>query len=232
MTDEALDARFSLDVGTLHIDVAFRVERGMTILFGPSGAGKSSLLASVAGLVTPKSGRIALGADVWFDAALDIDVPPHRRGISLVFQSLALLPHLSSLGNVVYGIDPRLGRKARREMALSMLERMKVAHVADRRPATLSGGEAQRVALARAFARNPRLVLLDEAFSALDRDLRYELGAEVRSMVEERKIPVLLVTHHRLEARAVGERALLLRDGRIEASGPVRDVVPAPEREV
>jgi ABC-type sulfate/molybdate transport systems ATPase subunit len=112
-----------------------------------------------------------------------------------------------------------------------MLARMKVAHVEGRKPRTFSGGEAQRVALARAFARSPRVVLLDEAFSAMDRDLRYELGADIRALVDEIRIPTLLVTHHRMEARTVGEHAVFLREGRVEKTGPVREVVPAPERE-
>ncbi|HEX7669292.1 MAG TPA: ATP-binding cassette domain-containing protein, partial [Polyangiaceae bacterium] len=204
---------------------------GVTVLFGPSGSGKSTTLAAIAGLSRPEAGRVALGSAIWFDAERGIDVPPDGRRLSLVFQSLALFPHLTALGNVAYGIDRALSRADRERRALRMLERMKVAHVAARRPATFSGGEAQRVALARAFAHEPRVLLLDEAFSAMDRDLRYELGADVRRVVAELGIPAILVTHHRMEARAVGERAVLVRDGQVDAIGPVRDVVPAPERE-
>jgi molybdate transport system ATP-binding protein len=228
---DVLDVRIQTTVGTFRVDVAFSVPPGVTVLFGPSGAGKSTTLAAVAGLSRPEAGKVALGSAVWFDAERRVDVPPEARRISLVFQSLALFPHLTALGNVEYGIDRALPRAHRDRRALAMLERMKVAHVANRRPATFSGGEAQRVALARAFAREPRVLLLDEAFSAMDRELRYELGADVRSIVAELGIPAILVTHHRMEARAVGERAVLLRDGRVQAVGPVRDVVPAPERE-
>ena len=108
---------------------------------------------------------------------------------------------------------------------------MKVAHVGDAARPTFSGGEAQRVALARAFAPVPRAVLLDEPFSAMDRDLRRELVADVRAIIGELGIPAILVTHHRTEARAVGERAVLVEGGRVTAVGAVRDVVPAPERE-
>jgi molybdate transport system ATP-binding protein len=231
MPNDALEVRAEVAVGAFRLDVDFRVEPGVTVLFGPSGAGKSTTLAVIAGLVRPTAGRIALGGSLWFDSASGIEEPVHRRGVSLVFQDLALFPHLTGLGNVEYGIDRRVPRAERRSRSLAMLERMKVPHLAERRPPTYSGGEAQRVALARAFARGPRAVLLDEAFSAMDRELRYGLGTDVRALVDEFRIPALLVTHHRMEARTIGDRAVLIRGGRVEAVGPVREVVPAPERE-
>ncbi|HVU02635.1 MAG TPA: ATP-binding cassette domain-containing protein [Polyangiaceae bacterium] len=231
MSSETLSVRLRKSLPALTVEVTFEVPPGVTILFGPSGAGKSTTLSAIAGIVRPDAGRVALGDVTLYDSERAIDVPAESRRLSLVFQSLALFPHLTARQNVEYGIDRKVAASERTERASRMLERMKVAHVADRRPSTFSGGEAQRVALARAFAREPRVVLLDEAFSAMDRELRYELGREVRAMVDELRIPTLLVTHHRMEARLVGDRAVLIRDGRIEAEGPVRDVVPAPERE-
>lgn len=225
--EAALAVRISVRVGDFALDVNFDAAPGITVLFGPSGAGKTTALAAVAGLVTPRTGRVALGEQAWFDAALGVDVPPHRRPVSLVFQTLALFPHLSALANVEYGIDRRVARAERRERAGSMLARMKVAHVAERRPSTFSGGEAQRVALARAFARSPRVVLLDEAFSSLDRDLRRDLARDVRALVDELGVPAILVTHDHAEARAIGERAVLLRDGKVTAAGSVLEVIPA-----
>jgi molybdate transport system ATP-binding protein len=224
---DALLVRISLRVGDFVLDVNFDVAPGITVLFGPSGAGKTTTLAAVAGLVAPHAGRVALGERPWFDAALGVDVQPHRRPVSLVFQTLALFPHLSALANVEYGIDRRVARAERRERARSMLARMKVAHVAERRPSTFSGGEAQRVALARAFARSPRVVLLDEAFSSLDRELRRDLARDVRTLVDELAVPAILVTHHHAEARAMGERAVLLHHGKVVAAGSVLDVIPA-----
>ncbi len=220
-----------MKVGAFVIDVALEVPPGITVLFGPSGSGKSTTLAAIAGLLRPEVGRVALGDTAWFDAELGIDSPPELRSVSLVFQSLALFPHLTALENVEYGIDRRMPRAERVRRAREMLDRMKVPHVAARKPATFSGGEAQRVALARGFARKPRLVLLDEAFSALDRELRYELGADVRSMISELDVPAIVVTHHRMEARSLGDRAILLRNGLVEKTGPARQVIPAPERE-
>lgn len=231
MPNDRLDVSVRVKVGTFALDVAFEVGPGVTVLFGPSGSGKSTTLASIAGLLTPDEGRIALGDEVWFDSKSGVEEPVHRRGVSLVFQSLALFPHLTALGNVEYGIDRARPRTERRRRARDMLGRMKVAHVEARRPATFSGGEAQRVALARAFARNPKVVLLDEAFSAMDRELRYELGADVRALVTELGIPTVVVTHHRREARAIADNAVLINDGRVEGAGPARETVPAPDRD-
>jgi molybdate transport system ATP-binding protein len=208
------------------LDVAFTAPPGITILFGPSGAGKSTTLSAIAGLQRPASGRIALGDDIWFDDARAIDRPIHRRGIAFVFQSLALFPHLTALANVEYGIDRALDRSARRKRAEEMLARMRVTHLAKRRPGTFSGGEAQRVALARAFAMSPRVVLLDEPFSAMDRELRLQLAADVRAYVDEAKLPLLHVTHHRNEARAMGDRAVLIEGGRVCAEGSIDELLP------
>jgi len=231
VSSDRLSVKLDARVGDFRLQAEFDVPPGVTVLFGPSGAGKSTTLAAIAGLVKPESGRIAFGGGVWFDSQAGVDLPPEAREVSLVFQSLALFPHLTALENVEYGVSRSIARPERRRLAADMLARMKVAHVASRKPKTFSGGEAQRVALARAFARRPRVVLLDEAFSAMDRDLRYELGSDIRALVDELRIPTLLVTHHRMEARAVGNHAVFLRDGRVESTGPVREVVPAPERE-
>ncbi|MDR7511092.1 MAG: ATP-binding cassette domain-containing protein [Armatimonadota bacterium] len=230
--DTVLDVR--VWIGTARdrdftLDVAFQAPPGVTVLFGPSGSGKSTTLAAIAGLVRPDGGRIALGDQVWFDAERRVTRPVHTRGVSFVFQSLALFPHLTAARNVEFGIDRRVPRAERRRRALDMLERMRVAHLAQRRPPTFSGGEAQRVALARAFARSPSLVLLDEAFSAMDRDLRRELGSDVRAYVTEHRIPAILVTHHRMEARAMGDRAVLLDGGRVKAIGTLDQVLPVDE---
>ena len=211
----------------LPIDAAFEVPPGITILFGPSGSGKSTILSAIAGLLRPSSGKIALAGEEWFDAARGFHLAPHLRSVSVVFQSLALFPHLTALGNVEYGIDRAVPREDRRRRALAMLARIKVAHAADRKPRTLSGGEAQRVALARAFARGPRVVLLDEAFSAMDRALRASLHAEVSALVAELSLPCIQVTHDPDEARTMGSRCVRLEQGRVVAVGTVGEIVGA-----
>jgi molybdate transport system ATP-binding protein len=225
---DALDVRIRIRAareGDFDLDVAFHAPPGVTILFGPSGSGKSTTLGVIAGLRRAHEGRVALGGEVWFDAATGVARAIHERGVSLVFQSLALFPHMSARHNVEYGIARHVPRAERRVRAMAMLERMRVAHLAERRPRTFSGGEAQRVALARAFARDPKVVLLDEAFSALDRDLRRELLADVRAHVTERKIPTIMVTHHRMEAVAMGDRMVLMGGGRVLGVGQVNELL-------
>lgn len=229
--DRTLYARIVVRARSFALDVAFEAPAGITVLFGPSGAGKSTALAAIAGLVRPDAGRIALGADVWFDAEARVDRPVHLRGLAFVFQSLALFPHMTAVENVAYGIDRALAKKDRIARAMAMLERMRVAHLAERRPQTFSGGEAQRVALARAFARSPSIVLLDEPFSALDRDLRRELCFDVKATVRELGLPALLVTHHRGEARTLGDRVVMLDSGRVVSAGTVDEHLPKLEQE-
>lgn len=191
---------------------------------GPSGSGKSTILAALAGLATPDRGRVTLGEDVWLDRARDIAVPVHDRRLSYVFQGLALFPHMSALANVEYGMHdmPRADRTIK---AQALLDRLGVGHLARRRPRTFSGGEAQRVALARAIARSPRLVLLDEPFSALDRDLRAQLTSLVRELVAELGVPLVHVTHSVAEARLLADQVVRIERGKIVARGTAAEVL-------
>ena len=217
-----LTARIELRAHAFALAVRFDVPPGITVLFGPSGAGKSTTLGAIAGLVRPDAGRITVGDAVWFDSEAGVDLPVHARGLAYVFQSLALFPHMTALDNVAYGIDRALTKDERRARAQQMLERMRVGHLGPRKPATFSGGEAQRVALARAFARSPSVVLLDEPFSALDRELRRELCADVKATVAELGVPALLVTHHRVDARSIGDQVVMIKDGKVAEAGDVR----------
>lgn len=195
------------------LDVRFEAPPGITLLFGPSGAGKSTCLAVIAGLLRPQRCRISLGES---DLASS---PPHRRGVALVFQSLALFPHRTAVENVEYGVSPALHRGERRGRALHWLERMRVGELAERKPATLSGGEAQRVALARALASSPRVLLLDEPFAALDAPLRAQLAGEVGTLVRELSLPTILVTHDRDSTLSEDAQVLFIDRGRIVQRG-------------
>jgi molybdate transport system ATP-binding protein len=215
--NETLHVRVALSrpASGFSLDVAFDVPPGITVLFGPSGSGKSTTLAAIAGLVRPATGRVALGSRPWFDADAGVDLPVHERRAAYVFQSLALFPHRTATQNVAYGIDRRLSREARRERARALLARFHVAHVADRKPATFSGGEAQRVALARALGMSPRIILLDEPFSALDAALRRALFEDVLGIAGDLAVPVLLVTHDETETAAFAGRTVRLEAGRV-----------------
>jgi molybdate transport system ATP-binding protein len=230
-SEPALDVNVYLRRGEdFELDVAFRAPPGITVLFGPSGCGKSTVFATLAGMLKPTRGRITLGDDTWFDADRRVWIAPEKRGIAYVFQSFALFPHLTALDNVEFGIDRKLARRERRERAHEMLKRMHVDHLARRRPRGFSGGESQRVALARAFARSPRLLLLDEPFSALDRKLRHDFADDVRAYVEDARVPLLLVTHAVDEALAMSNQAVLLVRGHVEQIGDPHQLLEIAQR--
>ena len=210
--------------GEFALDIELDCPPGITCVMGPSGAGKSTILAVLAGLAQPDAGRVALGDDVWLDRARGVDVPVHERRLAYVFQGLALFPHMSALGNVAYGMhDVARGDRAARAQAL--LDRVGVGHLARRRPRTYSGGEAQRVALARALARAPKLMLLDEPFSALDRELRGQLTALVRELVAELAVPLVHVTHSVAEARLLADQVVRIERGKVVARGAAAEVL-------
>ena len=193
-------------------DVSLNVHSGETVaLLGASGSGKSTLLKMVAGLEVPESGS------VWFDGADITDLPPERRGFALMFQDFALFPHLNVQDNVAFGlVEQGVEKAAAREQAREMLQRFGLGDHAKARVWTLSGGEQQRVALARALITQPRALLLDEPFSALDATLREQLRNEFRERIEAAGMTAILVTHDELEARAMAQRAWGLVGGRLQ----------------
>lgn len=221
-----LALRRTLAEPSFSLDVTLDFAPGLSVLFGPSGSGKTTLLSALAGLLRPDAGHVRLAQQTLFDAETGVNLPPNVRRIALVFQSLALFPHLDALGNVTYGV-PRTWRKAERVARAQLwLERMRVAHLGRRLPHSYSGGEAQRVALARALASEPRALLLDEPFSALDRHLAGELSAELSEYMSTVSLPVVLVTHDAVLARTLGQQVVLLSAGRVAGVGLAREMLP------
>jgi molybdate transport system ATP-binding protein len=194
------------------LDVEFSVPSGVTVIFGPSGSGKTTLLECLAGLLEPEAGYIKADGEALFDSERGIDLPSQQRGVGYVFQELALFPHMTAAQNIAFGIR---GNAQKHALVEEMLERFHIGHVASHRQDEISGGERQRVALARALVTRPRLLLLDEPFSALDDELKLAIIGDLKRWLAENRIPVLLVTHDRNEAQMLGERVLLLRDGRV-----------------
>jgi len=192
-------------------DVNLHVVAGEVVaLLGPSGSGKSTLLGITAGLQQPDAGT------VWLEGQDITALAPERRGFALMFQDFALFPHLNVLDNVAFGlVEQRHSRRQAREAAAQMLELFGLTALAQRRVWNLSGGEQQRVALARALITQPRVLLLDEPFSALDADLRVALRGEFRARIQAAGMAALLVTHDEQEARAMADRAVRLVDGRL-----------------
>jgi len=212
------------------LDVELSAAPGFTILFGPSGSGKTTLLDSVAGLATPDAGRIAVGERVLFDANTAINRPVAKRAVGYVLQDLALFPHLTVQQNVEYGLV-HLPRAERRQRAQAMLQEFRIDHLDQQRPAKISGGERQRVALARSLVTDPCVLLLDEPLAALDVATKSKIIDDLRRWNQVHRIPILYVTHSREEVMALGERVLVIEQGRIVAQGTPHQVLRAPLQE-
>jgi molybdate transport system ATP-binding protein len=196
-------------------------------LVGPSGSGKSTILRTIAGLYRPKDGSVRVDGQVWFDSAAGVWVPAHRRQAGLVFQSYALFPHLTALDNVTAALG-HLSRRERRARAGQLLELVHLAGLEGRRPAELSGGQQQRVAVARALGREPKVLLLDEPFSAVDKATRQKLYRELAAMRQRLSMPVALVTHDLEEALMLADRLSLLHHGRTLQDGSPIQVMQQP----
>jgi len=198
----------------------------LTALLGPSGSGKSTLLRIVAGLERPDEGDVSIhGEDV-------SGVPPQERGVGFVFQHYAAFKHMNVFENVAFALKIRKRPRAEiRERVGELLGLVQLDGFADRYPSQLSGGQRQRMALARALAAQPRVLLLDEPFGALDARVRKELRAWLRRLHEEVPVTTVLVTHDQEEAMDVADRVALMNEGRIEQTGKPRDLYEHPANE-
>ena len=222
--------RFTGAEQTFSLDVEFAASAGFTILFGPSGAGKTMLLDCIAGLTKPDAGRITVSGRVLFDAEARLNLDVAKRSVGYVFQDLALFPHLTAAQNIQYGLA-HLPQSVRRERTGAVLDAFRIAHASGRRPAEISGGERQRVALARALVTDPAVLLLDEPLAALDAATKSTILDDLRAWNQAHRIPILYVTHSRDEVFALGERVLVLDEGRIVAQGSPHEVLSAPRQE-
>ena len=206
----------------LEAEEAFRI-----CLFGPSGSGKTTILRALAGLVVPQSGHIRFGEEVWFDSSHRVFLQPHRRGVGFVHQRPTLFPHLSVLGNVAYAArDAR--RRERIGRAKEALRLVGAEHLSERRPRSLSGGEAQLVSIARALCGRTKLLLLDEPLSSVDQARRPHMRKRLREIVAERGLPAILVTHDIDEAVEFGEYLAVVIDGKLVQFGRTNEVVAKP----
>jgi molybdate transport system ATP-binding protein len=194
----SFEVDIEVDRGKVRIACNFTASSGLVALFGASGAGKTTTLDAVAGLVKPRCGRIAIAGEVLFDRAQGIDLPPERRCCGYVFQDGRLFPHRSVRDNLLFGW--RLRPPGQRWMELGdALDFLGIAHLLDRMPRTLSGGEAQRVAIGRALLSGPRFLLMDEPLSSLDEARRDEIMRVVERIRDELRLPILYVSHDRAE---------------------------------
>ena len=201
--------------GPIPLDVALDCRPGeLLALIGPSGSGKTTVLRSIAGLYRPASGRIVAGGETWLDTETGIDLSPQARSVGLMFQDYALFPHLSALDNVRLAMLRTRGARAQPPRRRAARAGASCRACEARKPDQLSGGQRQRVALARALARDPKVLLLDEPFSAVDRMTREPLKEEIAALHRSLDIPMLLVTHDLEEAQALADRICVLHAGK------------------
>jgi iron(III) transport system ATP-binding protein len=210
--------------------VSFTVGAGEHLtLLGPSGCGKTTTLRAIAGLERPFAGHIRIDGAVVYDSRTRVQVPPERRGLSMVFQSYAIWPHMSVFDNVAYGLrvrrepDPEIARKV--GWALQLVQ---MGELAGRSASKLSGGQQQRVALARAFVFSPSVLLFDEPLSNLDAKLRAEMRIELKELQRRLGITSVYVTHDLEEALAISDRIIVMRDGIIEQIGAPAEIYDRP----
>lgn len=225
MLEMALKARR----GSFQLEVECRLESDWTVIFGPSGAGKSTLLRLLAGLDrdargNESEGEVSLDGRILTDTARGVWSPPGHRRTSLVTQRSSLFPHLSVEANVAYGLDG-LDRVLRATRVAEMLELVDAMDLVKLQPQDLSGGQAQRVALARALAPGPRLLLLDEPFSALDGVASDALIGRLQTWARANGVQTVLATHDATDAFSTGAEVVLLREGRLISQGPATDVL-------
>lgn len=208
-------------------DVNLEVQSGEFLaLLGPSGSGKTTILMCVAGFDFPDAGSIRIGErDITW-------VPPHQRGLGMVFQRYTLFPHMSVLENIAFPLRMRKVPRLEREMrARAALETVRLGSLGDRRPSQLSGGQQQRVALARAIVYNPQVLLMDEPLSALDKNLREEMQIEIKHLQRELGVTVIFVTHDQAEALTMADRITILNHGQLQQIGTPRDLYETPQTE-
>ncbi|KAF5881383.1 ABC transporter ATP-binding protein [Rhizobium sp. PEPV16] len=215
-------------VEPIPLDVQVEVGPGeLLALVGPSGSGKTTLLRTIAGLYSPMGSVVRCNGETWADQEVGVFLPPHRRAVGLVFQNYALFPHMSALSNIVAAIGHR-PRAEREERARHLMRLVHLDGLEKRMPHQLSGGQQQRVAVARALARDPKVLLLDEPFSAVDKATRQRLYHELADLRRNLAIPIVLVTHDFDEAARLADRMALLDHGRILQTGKPSDVLARP----
>jgi iron(III) transport system ATP-binding protein len=207
-----------------NIDLTIPANQIFTLL-GPSGCGKTTLLRCIVGLETPDSGEIAIGEEIVWSKEKNIFVPPEKRGLSMVFQTYAIWPHMTVFDNVAYPLQTR--KEARNKIRAKVEKTLRFVQLEgfENRPATkLSGGQQQRVALARALVPEPKVILFDEPLSNLDAKLREETRKELRSFLTTLKITAIYVTHDRIEALSLSDAIAVMKDGRMVEIGTPKKI--------
>ena len=218
-------------LGDFVLDARFETDDPVTGLLGASGCGKSMTLKCIAGVETPDEGRIVLDGETLFDSARGINLPPQKRGVGYLFQHYALFPHMTVERNILCGLHGEKDKAVRQQRLREMIAMLQLEGLEKHRPAELSGGQAQRVALARMLVSRPRLLLLDEPFSALDSHLRDQLQPQLLSLLRSYGRQAVMVTHSRDEAYHLCSRLCVMDGGRILRAGGTKEVFADPGSE-
>ncbi len=217
-----LSASFKKRLKYFDLDIAFSCEtQRLTVLIGPSGGGKTTIVRMVAGLEKPDQGRLTFGDEVWFDADREILVSPQKRRLGYVFQDYSLFPHLNLFDNAAFAA------RDKKEVE-TLFDLFKISHLRKRKPHMVSGGERQRCAICQALARHPRLLLLDEPFSALDVITRRSLREELKSLKGALSCPIIYVTHDINEALFLADDILPIVEGKIDPRWMQRTITREP----
>ncbi len=209
------------------VEVDLLLDEELLVLFGPSGAGKTMILKMISGIVRPDSGRVSAGGEPLFDSRAGVDVPVRSRRVGYLFQDYALFPHMTVAENIAYGVDGRSKELVKKKVT-ELVSLMRLTGLEERYPDELSGGQKQRTALARTLAAEPRVLLLDEPFSALDYQVREKLRADLLNIHRMYPITTVLVTHDLEEAFMLGKRVAVINNGSIEQVGTQEDVFYRP----
>lgn len=218
-------------LGDFTLDARFETDDPVTGLLGASGCGKSMTLKCIAGVETPNEGRIVLDGETLFDSARGVNLPPQQRRVGYLFQHYALFPHMTVEQNILCGLHRERDNAARQRRLREMIAMMQLEGLEKHRPAQLSGGQAQRAALARMLVNEPRLLLLDEPFSALDSHLRDQLQPQFLSLLRSYGRQAVMVTHSRDEAYHLCSRLCVMDGGRILRAGGTKEVFADPGSE-
>jgi molybdate transport system ATP-binding protein len=221
-----MSASFKKKLKYFDLDISFSSSmKNMMVMIGPSGGGKTTIIRMLAGLDTPKEGKVIFGDEVWFDSLGRINVPPQKRRLGYVFQDYTLFPHLNLYDNAAFAAVDK-------KEVDELFELFKISHLRKRKPHMVSGGERQRCAICQALARHPRLLLLDEPFSALDAITRRGLREELKNLKGNMSFPIIYVTHDITEALYLADEILPIVDGKNDDQWMQRMIAREPSAEV
>lgn len=223
----SLSFNLKKDLHTFSMEIGFSAKEEMTVLFGPSGAGKSLLLNMLCGIVRPDEGFIIINENEVYNSIADINIPIRERNMGHLFQEYALFPHMTIYDNIAYGIN-HLSKNRVKSKVEELLYLMRLSGMENRLPHELSGGQKQRAALARTLATDPKILLLDEPFSALDYQVREKLRQDLLMIHQRYPITTVFVTHDLEEAFVMGEKIAIINNGRLEQFGTREEVFYKP----